>query len=185
MINPFHRLFGTAGARLPHRLYGEEILAASVFAVFILLLSAQSLFAHEFKVGSIEIEHPWARATPNGAAVGGGYLVLKNTGTADDRLVSATATVAQRVEIHEMSMANGVMTMRPVVGGLVVPANGSVALKPGSYHIMFMGLEQPLKQGTPFEGTLTFEKAGTVNVKYVVDAIAASGSDHDHMQMGK
>lgn len=176
-----------AFARLCRRMYLEEALAAAAFAMFLLTLSAQALMAHEFKVGAIEIDHPWTRATPDGASVGAGYLVLKNEGTTPDRLVSATAEVAQKVEIHEMSMKDGVMTMRPVPGGITVPAQGSVALKPGSYHLMLMGLKQPLKPGTMVNGTLTFEKAGTVSVQFKVESIAAQGSSdgggHDHTTM--
>ncbi|MDI4655282.1 copper chaperone PCu(A)C [Xanthobacter autotrophicus] len=180
------RLFaGSARPRTPYRPYGEEILAASVFAVLVLVLSVQSLMAHEFKVGAIEIDHPWSRATPGGATVGAGYFTLKNTGAAPDRLVSATSDVAERVEIHEMAVANGVMTMRPLSDGIAIPAGGSVAFKPGSYHIMFFGLKQPLKQGAVIDGTLTFEKAGSVAVKYNVDAIAAGGSGPDHSHPAK
>ncbi|OYZ93308.1 MAG: hypothetical protein B7Y01_01365 [Xanthobacter sp. 17-67-6] len=184
MLNSFR--FPSAFARLCRRLYLEEALAAAAFALFLLTLSAQALMAHEFKAGAIEIEHPWTRATPGGASVGAGYLVLKNEGTTPDRLVSATAEVAQKVEIHEMSMKDGVMIMRPVAGGIAVPAQGSVALKPGSYHLMFMGLKQPLTQGASVNGTLTFEKAGTVSVQFKVESIAAQSSEgggHDHMTM--
>lgn len=169
-------------SRLARRIYAEEVLAAAAFATLLLTLSVQALMAHEFKAGAIEIVHPWTRATPDGASVGAGYLVLKNGGTTPDRLVSANAAAAQRVEIHEMAMDNGVMTMRPLPEGLAIPANATVTLKPGSYHLMFMGLKQPLKQGATIDGTLTFEKAGTVPVQFVVDAIAAQGSSagHDH-----
>ncbi|MFG1287236.1 copper chaperone PCu(A)C [Xanthobacter versatilis] len=178
-------LKGSAGARTPYRPFAEEVLAAFVFAAFVLVLSVQTLLAHEFKAGAIEIDHPWSRATPGGATVGAGYLTLKNTGSAPDRLVSAASDVAERVEIHEMAVKDGVMTMRPLPDGLAIPAGGSVVLKPGSYHIMFFGLKQPLKQGAVVDGTLTFEKAGTVAVKFNVDAIAAEGSGHDHSHSAK
>ena len=151
------------------------LLAAAVGAV----LLAGAATAHEFKAGGIEIEHPWSRATPGGAKVAAGYLVLKNAGAAD-RLVSATAPFAGRVEIHEMAMKDGVMTMRPLADGIAVPAGGTVAFKPGGYHIMFMDLKQPLKEGTLVDGTLTFEKAGTVQVQYKVEAVGAGASGHKH-----
>lgn len=169
-----------AFARVLRRMYLEEALAAFTLTAFLLTLSAQALMAHEFKVGAIEIEHPWTRATPNGAEVGAGYMVLENAGATPDRLVSATADVAGRVEIHEMAMKDGVMTMRPLPDGLAIPANGSVALKPGSYHLMFMDLKQPLKEGTTVNGTLTFERAGTAEVQFVVESIAAQDSGHNH-----
>jgi copper(I)-binding protein len=151
------------------------LLAAAAGAM---LLSGAAV-AHEFKAGSIEIEHPWSRATPAGAKVGAGYLVLKNAGAAD-RLVSATAPFAGRVEIHEMAMKDGVMTMRPLADGIAVPAGGTVELKPGGYHIMFMDLKSPLKEGTLVDGTLTFEKAGTVNVQFKVEPVGAGASGHKH-----
>jgi len=185
MVNPFRLPSGSPRLRVPYRPYGEEIFAACVFALSLLVLSAQSLLAHEFTLGKIEIDHPWSRATPGGATVAAGYLVLKNGGPAD-RLVSAATPIAARTEIHEMAMDNGVMTMRPLPAGLVLPANGSVALKPGSYHLMFIGLKQPLKQGEVIDGTLTFEKAGTVAVKFNVDAIGTtSGAGDGHSHSGK
>lgn len=137
---------------------------------------AGAAVAHDFKAGPLQIDHPWSRATPGGATVAGGYLVVKNTGTAPDRLVAATAPFAGRVEIHEMSMKDGVMVMRPLPDGLAIPAGGSLELKPGGYHIMFLDLKAPLKEGTLVDGTLTFEKAGTVPVQFKVEGMGAQGS---------
>jgi copper(I)-binding protein len=170
-------------ARVLKRLYVEEVVAALAFAAFLVTFSAQALLAHDFKVGAIEIDHPWTRATPDGANVAAGYMVLKNSGTTADHLVAGTLDGVQKVEIHEMAMKDGVMIMRPVTGGVEIPASGSAMLKPGSYHVMFIGLAQPLKQGTKVNGTLTFEKAGTVQVQYVVEALAAQNSGHDHGAM--
>lgn len=160
-------------ARLRRHFSVEEMLAAAAFSACALVFSAQALMASDFKAGPIEIDHPWSRATPNGAKVAGGFLVLKNTGATPDRLVSATAPFAGKVEIHEMAVNNGIMTMRPLDKGLEVPAGGTVALKPGSYHIMFTDLKQPLKEGELVDGTLTFEKAGTVKVQFKVEGIGA------------
>lgn len=163
----------------------EATLGATLLAAGLLLASAHAVPAHEFKVGDIEIDHPWSRATPGGAKVAGGFMVIKNEGAAPDRLVAVSSDISARSEIHEMGMANGVMTMRPLPDGLPVPADGSVALKPGSYHLMFIDLKHPVKQGEPFKATLTFEKAGTVEVTFMVEAIGAKAdSQHDgHMSM--
>ncbi|MFC7399149.1 copper chaperone PCu(A)C [Chelatococcus sp. GCM10030263] len=158
-----------------------ETLGAAVLA---LLLMAAPAFAHEFKLGNLEIKHPWSRAIPVGAKVAGGYFVVVNHGATPDRLVAATAEIAGRAEIHEMSTKDGVMTMRPQPDGLPVPANGELALKPGSYHLMLLDLKRPPKQGESFAGTLTFEKAGKVNVTFAVEAIGSSPGDHDHKAMG-
>jgi len=162
----------------------KGILAAAVLSLGAVQLHPQAAAAHEYKAGGIQIDHPWARATPGGASVGGGYLVLKNTGATPDRLVSASAPFAGRSEIHEMSMANGVMTMRPLPDGLALPPGGTVTLKPGSYHIMFQDLKQPLKEGDLLDGTLTFEKAGTVPVKFKVEGLGAGASAAAHQHQG-
>ncbi|QRG08434.1 copper chaperone PCu(A)C [Xanthobacter dioxanivorans] len=177
---------GAARPFLRRVLFVEEMLAAGAFALCLLMVSAQALLAHEFKAGAIEIGHPWSRATPGGASVAAGYFVLKNTGAAPDRLVSATVPFAGRAEIHEMAVKDGVMTMRPLPAGIEVPAGGTVALKPGSYHLMFLDLKAPLKEGTLVDGTLTFEKAGTVAVQFKVEGVGAGaaapaeGSAHKH-----
>ncbi|WP_353186531.1 copper chaperone PCu(A)C [Bosea sp. (in: a-proteobacteria)] len=145
-----------------------------------LALSASLAAAHEFKAGPLKIGHPWSRATPAGAKVGGGYLTIENTGTAADRLVSVAVPFAARSEIHEMATKDGIMTMRPLENGIEVPAGGKVEFKPGGYHIMFMELKQPLKQGEMMKGTLTFEKAGSVDVEFKVDSIAAKGGADAH-----
>jgi len=134
--------------------------------------------AHEFKSGPIEVVHPWARATPPAAKVGGGYAEIRNDGSEPDRLVSVTAEVAGRVEIHEMGVKDGIMTMRPVEAGVPVPANGTAALAPGGYHLMLLELKRPLKAGESFAGTMTFEKAGTIAVTFDVQAIGSTGAGH-------
>jgi copper(I)-binding protein len=157
------------------------------------LLAAASLtaaatpsLADTYKVGPHIVTHVWARATPPGAKVAGGYLTIQNTGDEADTLVSATAEIAGRVEVHEMAVVDGVMKMRHLENGLEIPAGGSVELKPGSYHIMLMDLAQPLVEGETFDGTLTFEKAGTVDVTYEIGAIGSSAApenDHNGMMM--
>jgi copper(I)-binding protein len=147
-------------------------------ALALALLAAGPTLAQEFKAGTIEVTHPWSRATPAGAKVAGGYAAIENAGSEPDRLVSATAEIAGHVEIHQMAMTDGVMTMRLMPDGLSVPANGRAALAPGGYHLMFLELKRPLKAGEDFAGTLTFEKAGTVDVRFTVEAIGATAPDH-------
>lgn len=149
-------------------------------AAVALALSATVAFAHGYQAGTLKIGHPWSRATPAGAKVGGGYLTIENTGSAPDRLVSVSVPFAARAEIHEMAMKEGVMTMRPLDSGVEVPAGAKVEFKPGGYHIMFMELKQQLNQGEMLKGTLTFEKAGSVDVEFKVDTIAAKGGEGEH-----
>lgn len=157
-------------------------VAACLLSLTLVLVIAmtQALWAHEFKVGDLEIEHPWSRATPQGAKVAVGYLTVRNAAATPDRLVSATAEIAGKTELHEMAVdANGVMTMRPLPDGLEIPAGGETAFKPGGAHIMFMDLKRPVKEGDTFKGTLTFDKAGTVDVEFSVDAIGGKAQGHD------
>jgi copper(I)-binding protein len=114
--------------------------------------------------GNLTIEQPFSRATPGGAKVGGGYMTIVNKGTSADKLVAAASPAAERVEIHEMSMQGSVMKMQELPNGLPIDAGKTVSLAPGGYHLMMMGLKAPLKQGDKVPVTLTFEKAGKVDV---------------------
>lgn len=125
--------------------------------------------------GDIEIEKPWARATPPGAAVGGGYLTIRNNGPAGDRLVGVSSPVSARVEMHEMKMDKDVMRMREVKG-VEVPAKGAVEFKPGGFHLMFMELKAPLKQGDKVPVTLRFEKTGEVKAELAVETAGAGST---------
>lgn len=128
----------------------------------------------QVKVGDLVLDAPWTRATPGGAKVAGGFLKITNTGSAPDKLLSASFERAAKGEVHEMSMANGVMTMRELAGGLEIAPGKTVELAPGGYHLMFMDLKQPLKEGEKVKGTLVFEKAGKVDVTFDVRGIGAT-----------
>ncbi|RUW26664.1 copper chaperone PCu(A)C [Mesorhizobium sp. M4B.F.Ca.ET.215.01.1.1] len=148
-----------------------------------LLVGARAAFAHEFKAGDLEIEHPWSRATPAGAKVAGGYFTIINKGSSPDRLLAIASDISEKAELHEMGVKDGVMTMRPVSGGLEIPPGGKVALKPGAYHLMFVGLKRQPKQGEKFPATLTFEKAGSVTVEFEVEGMGETGdTDMDHAE---
>ncbi|KQT57652.1 copper resistance protein CopZ [Methylobacterium sp. Leaf456] len=129
----------------------------------------------EAKAAALAIETPWLRATPGGAKVAGGYVTVRNTGSEPDRLTGATLARAGRGEIHSMSTENGVMKMAPVEGGLPIAPGGTVALKPGGLHLMFLDLTDGLRAGETVSGTLTFERAGSVPVTFAVAPIGAQG----------
>ena len=154
-------------------------------AILALALAAAPALAHDYKAGALSIGHPWARATPNGAKVGGGYLTVTNTGTEPDRLVGATLNGADHVEIHSMTMEGSVMKMAPVPDGLALAPGATVTLSPGGFHMMFVDLKAPLKKGERIAGTLRFEKAGTVPVEFAVEAIGAKGPDGGKGSEGK
>ena len=147
----------------------KPILLAAAMA-----LAVTSASAHEYKVGSLEIQNPWSRATPKGATVAGGYMKIVNTGTPPDRLIGGSTEAAPKFEIHEMSMEGGVMKMRPLPKGIEIKPGQTVEFKPGGYHLMFVGISQPVEQGKRVKGTLEFEKAGKVDVEYAVEAIGGT-----------
>jgi copper(I)-binding protein len=141
-----------------------------IFGALLCLLAGASL-AEDYTVGSLVIGKPWARATPRGSDVAAAYFTIANKGSAPDRLISGSVQAASRFEVHRMEMEQGVAKMRPVVGGLEVKPGETVELKPGSFHVMLLGLKQPLQQGQRVKGTLVFEKAGKVEIEFAVEAI--------------
>jgi copper(I)-binding protein len=147
---------------------------AAVFAAAAFIISSSLVaLAKDFRVGELTIEQPWSRAAPIGATVAAGYFIIKNAGDAQDRLISVTASIAGHTGIHQMSMSDGMMQMRELREGLVIPAQGSVTLQPGSHHLMFEDLKRQLKEGETFSGTLAFEKAGKADVTFEVRGLGA------------
>lgn len=167
------------------------------YAVTLCLLFSAPAPAQEVKAGDLAITQAWSRATPGGAKIAGGYLTIENKGAAPDRLIGGSGDVAARVEVHEMAMNNGVMTMRPLDKGLAIEPGKTVKLAPGGYHLMLMDLKAPLKQGDKVPVTLEFEKAGKVQLSLDVQGVGAQapagagpagGHDmkmHDHSGMKK
>jgi hypothetical protein len=141
----------------------------------ILSLWGGAAAAETYTVGSIEIGNPWARATPKGASVGGAYMTITNKGAETDRLIGVSSPVANQTEVHQMTMDKGVMSMRPVSGGLEIKPGQSVVLNPESFHLMLMGLKQPLAQGERVKATLDFAKAGKLDLEIPVESIGAQG----------
>lgn len=134
------------------------------------LLFAGAALAHEYKAGEITIAHPHARATVPGQPAAAAYIGLDNGGKTSDKLLGASSPMAKSVEIHTMSMDNNVMRMREVKAIDITPG-AKIAMKPGDgYHLMMLGLKEPLKVGDKFPMTLVFEKAGSVEVSISVDA---------------
>lgn len=147
------------------------------FATILLGLLVTSAAAHQYKLGGIELRHPWTRATPPGASVAVVYVEIVNSGSDADRLIAISAPVAEAGEIHETKMDGDVMQMRRVEGGLEIPPGTTVALKPGGIHGMLTKLDQPLVQGSTVEAVFTFEKAGAIEVELVVEKIGAASSE--------
>ncbi|MEL6585205.1 MAG: copper chaperone PCu(A)C [Pseudomonadota bacterium] len=151
----------------------RNALALASFAAFSIAAVTSPLWAEmEGKaiLGDLHIEGPMLRATPPNAPVAGGFVTVENTGTADDILIAATIAddVAAMVELHEMELTDGIMSMKEVDGGIAIPAGETVSLVPGGLHLMLMGLKEPLVKGQDHEVTLTFETAGEVTMTFPV-----------------
>lgn len=160
------------------RRFPQSILLAAVLA----LLPA-SAGAHDYRVGSLRIDHPWATATPQGAKVGAGYLKIINEGTQPDRLVAISSPAAPRVTLHGSVKEGDVVKMRALDKGIEIKPGETVALVPEGMHVMFEGLSSPLVADTRVKATLVFEKAGSLPVEYAVVPLgtkASAAPDHAH-----
>ena len=162
----------------------SRILALATLSTVVI---AAPVRADEVKAGDLVISQAWSRATPSGAKVAGGYLTIENKGTAPDKLLSVSAEIAGKADLHEMTTENGVMKMRPLDKGLVIEPGKTVKFAPGGYHLMLQELKGPFKQGDKVPVTLQFEKAGKVAVSLDVQGVGAQApgdSGHSgHMDM--
>ena len=153
--------------------------AALFFAGF--LTTSVSALAASDDANTVSVEHAWARTSV--ATTGAAYLTLKG-GAAPDALVSVTTPAAASAELHQSFTDNGVVKMR-AVPSLPIPAGNAVTLAPGGYHVMLVGLKQPLVAGQSFPLTLTFSHAAPVTVDVQIQAAghAPPADNHDHMHM--
>jgi hypothetical protein len=149
----------------------------SLFLSTALLFAAPAAFACEtFTVGDLTIEHAWSKATIGAERPAVFYVEITNNGSADDALISITTPAANMPMLHETVVADGIASM-PHAMSIPVPAGETVALSPGGYHGMLMGLATALKEGDRFPVTLTFENAGDVTVDVDVLSLRAEGPD--------
>jgi hypothetical protein len=163
-----------------------SLLTATTLA---LLIQTPWAGAQQAAPAAIEVSRAWSRATPSGAPVGVGYLVLANRGAEADRLIGGSTEIADRIEVHEMRMDNGVMKMRELPGGLEVKSGETVELKPGGNHLMLVGLKRGVKEGERFKAQLEFARSGKAEVEFVVQGMGATSppgsapapaGDHHH-----
>ena len=125
--------------------------------------------AHDYRLGSLRIDHPWATATPQGAKVGAGYITIINDGSQADRLIAITSPVAGKVTIHTSVKEGDVVKMRALDNGLEIKPGETVELAPEGTHVMFEGLSVPLVAGTRAKATFMFEKAGSIEVDLTIE----------------
>jgi periplasmic copper chaperone A len=152
------------------------VFAASLF----LALPAH---AHEFTLGDLEIIHPHIPQPAASAKSAGGYMAIANNGTEPDRLIGIETDFAAKSEVHESKVdADGLGTMEHVEA-LEIPPGETVSLEPGGYHVMLMGLAEPLKEGKLHKAVLIFQKAGRVEIEFMIDPPTGS-ADIDHSKMG-
>lgn len=157
----------------------RKSFVAALAAALILLPAAAALAADgqafaPVKQGDLEISGAFARATLPGAPVGGAYVTITNEGTGADTLISASSPAAGVVGLHSMGMEGNVMKMASLPQGIAIPPGATVAMSPNGYHMMFEHLSQPFIEGKTVPLTLTFAKAGSVEIQVPVLGIAAS-----------
>lgn len=141
---------------------------ASAIVAVVALLRATAGVAHDFTVGSLVIDHPWARPTTATVATGAAYMTIINTGGAADTLQGAATPRAERVEIHLTETKDGISRMLPVLDGIVIAAGEQVAIQPGGYHLMLVGLTEPLRRDEKVPLILDFAEAGSVTVELAI-----------------
>ena len=155
----------------------KSALLAMVLAATAPAVSA----AHEYALGPLKIGHPWSRPTPNGAPTAAGFLTITNTGAQADRLLGGSCPLTAQIQVHQMSMDGGIMRMRQLPDGLVLPPGATVRLEPGGYHLMLIGPKVPFKVGDHVPATLKFAKAGAIKVEFHVQAAPPAAEDHGAM----
>jgi copper(I)-binding protein len=133
-------------------------------------------------IAQISVEGAWMRATPPGAKTAAGYATIRNTSASADRLVSVSSPAAERVETHTTVREGEISRMRETKG-YVVPAKGSLELKPGGSHLMFVNIKAPLKAGQTVDALLKFERAGEMKLRFEVRPLGASSGEAAHDQM--
>lgn len=147
----------------------------------VVLLASTAVSAHQYKAGALEIDHPWARATAPGQTMGAGYMTIKNSGDAPDTLISISTAVATTTRIHQVKHENNMAKMS-AVDAFAVPAKATVKLAPGGYHVMFMNIKAPFKEGEKIPATLTFAKAGKVKIVFKVEPLTYQAGHAGHGQ---
>lgn len=151
------------------------------------LLVPGAASAHDYRIGSLHIDHPWSIATPKGAQVGVGYMKITNEGTQADRLIGITSPGARKVAIHDMVHVGDVMKMRQLENGIEIKPGEMVELAPQGKHVMFEELTAPLAKGDRLKSKLIFEKAGSIDVEFAIEpmgtkmpAMPATMPMHNH-----
>ena len=161
-------------------IHPRKTLSILLLLPFLLFGLAPAAAAHGvFEADGITVSDVWARASKvrNSAA----YMTITNERATPVRLVAVSTPIARRAELHTTRIEEGVMKMRPVEAIEIGPGQ-TVRLEPGGYHVMLLGLEEPLRVDDRFDLTLTFDDGTTVDVAAHVRKASAMGMK---MDMGK
>jgi copper(I)-binding protein len=158
-----------------------SLRACATGALAALSLMTMPLMAHEYSLGDVQVLHPYAPPTPPGVGMAAGYLEIINHGDVDDRLIGGKVVFAADVQIHQTVLEDDVSRMRQLEAGLVIPAGATVKIEPMGIHLMFAGLTQPLREGDSQSATLIFEKAGEMNVEFIIEHPASGAMESMHM----
>lgn len=153
---------------------------------FALLLSAAIPFASFAAETRLSINDPYVNLVPPNSQVSAAFMVIKNAGSTDRKLVKAESPVAKTVELHSHTNENGVMKMREVKS-IDIKANGQAELKPGGYHIMLINIRQALKEGDAIPIALSFDDGSKQQIEAPVRKVpttpsAEKGMDHSGMK---
>ncbi|NVZ67624.1 copper chaperone PCu(A)C [Pseudomonas costantinii] len=157
------------------------MLKSSLLLAALLLPVCVAANADDYKAGDLLVSDPWSQELPPNAPTVAAYFVIHNTGVTPDRLLSVDTPVADKAELHEHVMQGDLMKMQQVPS-VAVPAKGELTFAPMAYHVMLLGLKDRslLADGKQFPLTLTFEKAGKVEVEVSVQKTPPMAG-HEHM----
>lgn len=160
----------------------QKILSTLAFASLMLVGSVPTALAHGFTQGQIYIDHPMIQEAPPSARVLGGYVTLQNNGAEDDRLLAIESSAAEKVELHQSVVTDGIARMQPLTEGLALPAGQIVWLGDNGTHAMFVGPDRHYAPGDEVPAVLVFEKAGRIDVTFKVEErstdLAPGHGDH-------
>lgn len=156
----------------------HSFLRAAAFALALAGL-IPSASAHEYTVGQITVVHPWAAATPPGATTGAAYMQIVNKGKKPVNIVKLSTPVADKVELHFMTMKKGIMRMRPIKLPMRVKGSTTLELNHDSFHLMLIGLKKPLAEEEMVPLTLTLEGGKSIEINLYIEAVGATAS-HEH-----
>jgi copper(I)-binding protein len=130
----------------------------------------------EAALNGLSLSAPWARPDAALASQAGGFFTLTNRSAAD-RLVAAASPLAEKVEIHAIKVVGPLIRMRALADGLPIPADSTIELKPRGYHLLLIGLKAPPAVGSRLPVTLTFERAGRMDIELMVGEPGLVGTE--------